>query len=83
METITKEKILGIIQPAAPRYNLRTPLSGGRAGKWKNKTSNIQVFDIKKFMIKKQFKYTVMDLESKKDAIEKAKAFINTLKPKK
>lgn len=59
-------------------YKLRCPLSGGKAGKGRAKTSNVQVFNTNSGMIEKQCLFTVGDPLSKAAAIEKAKAYCLT-----
>lgn len=58
------------------RYTIReAKRTGGKAGKGHNKTSTIQVYYKRYYIVVKSFRYTMNDMVSKERAIEKAVAF--------
>lgn len=54
------------------KYSVRRPLSGGKAGKGKNSTSNIQIINLETNCLEKNFSFQVDNTNSFLSAKQKA-----------
>lgn len=65
-------------------YIINESSGGGKAGRGRNKTATIRVIEnVGVWIIKKQFRFTVIDILGRSKAIDKAKKFIDELTPEK